>query len=189
MSNNMEMTTIVSENGVSETVDKAVMNPSTTKPAPKKKFKQTDAVNCMSIASGELGMIGLKTGINYTWFGRGQVVEVEYQDLVAAVRSGKKHITEPLFIIQDKDFLTEFPQVEKKYESMYSVRDLEQVLDMSPSDIRRVIESLPDGAKDSIKHIASTKIANGTLDSVQRIKVLDEIFDTKFMLMTELFNN
>ena len=72
---------------------------------------------------------------------------------------------------------------------MYSVRDLEQVLDMSPSDIKRVIESLPDGAKDSIKHIASTKIANGTLDSVQRIKVLDEIFDTKFMLMTELFNN
>lgn len=155
----------------------------------KRKFGQTDPVDCVSITPGELGMIGLKSGINYTWFGRGEVVEVEYQDLVAAIRSSKKHITEPLFIIQDEDFLAEFPQIAKKYDTMLSLKDLESVFDLSVSDMKKVIPTLPTGAQKSIKHLASTKIGNGTLDSVQKIKALDELFGTKFMLMTELFNN
>lgn len=155
----------------------------------KRKFEQSDPISCISITSGELGMKGLKSNINYTWFGRGEVVEVEYQDLVAAIRSSKKHITEPLFIIQDEDFLVEFPQVAKIYDTMLSLQDLVSVFNLSASDMKRIIPTLPAGAQKSIKHLASTKIADGTLDSVQKIKALDELFDTKFMLMTELFSN
>ena len=93
-----------------------------------RKFNATDAIECKSIVSGCLGMIGIKSGVNYEWAGRGDVTEVEYQDLVAAIRSGKRHITEPFFIIQDEDFLAEFPQVQKIYTTMYSVGDLEDLL-------------------------------------------------------------
>lgn len=154
----------------------------------KHKFTPEEPIECVSIASGTLGMVGIKSGINYRWAGRGDVTEVEYQDLVAAVRAGKGHITLPLFIIQNEDFLKEFPQVEKVYASMYSIQDLKDVFSLSPAQMKKVIMELPEGAKNSLRNIASTEISHGRLDSVQKIKVLDEIFDTKFMLMTELFD-
>ena len=152
-----------------------------------KKFKETDPIKCVSITAGELGMLGIKTGINYTWAGRGDETDVEYQDLVAAIRSGKKQITAPRFIIKDEDFLALYPQVEKIYSSMLSYNDLKDILKLDVVNMKKVISQLPAGAKDSMKNIASTQITNGFLDSVQKIKALDEIFDTKFMLMTELF--
>jgi len=164
----------------------AVAEKVVTKPV-EKTFEATDPIECVSITSGELGMIGIKSGINYKWAGRGDVTEVEYQDLVAAIRSGKKHIFAPFFIIIDKDFLSKWPNVEKTYASMYSIKDLTDVLKLDAASMKKTINNLPAGAKESIKNIASTMIAKGQLDSVQKIKILDEIFDTKFMLMTELF--
>ena len=154
----------------------------------KRKFADSDPILCVSITSGKLAMIGPKTRIDYTWTSRGDACEVEYQDLVAAIRSSKKHITQPYFIIQDEEFLDQFPKVKEIYNSMYSINDLKDVFKMSPAQMKKTISSLPDGAKESIKNIASSMITNGTLDSVQKIKVLDELFDTKFMLMTELFD-
>lgn len=154
----------------------------------KKKFKDTDVIPCKSITSGELGMIGVKTNINYTWFGRNDIVDVEYQDLTAAIRSGKKQVLSPAFVIQDDDFIAEFPQIAKIYDSMFSTDDLKDIFDLSPNQMKSVILQLPTGAKESIKHIAATEISSGRLDSVQKIKALDDIFDTKFMVMTELVN-
>lgn len=154
----------------------------------KKVFKDTDTVKCVSITPGELGMTGVKTNIGYRWTGRGDIVDVEYQDLVAAIRLNKTHIYKPYFVISDEDFIAQFPQVEKVYASMFSYKDLTDVLKLDPERMRSAILSLPEGAKNSIKSIASSLISNGTLDSIARIKVLDEIFDTKFMLMTELFS-
>ena len=152
-----------------------------------KKFKESDPIKCVSITAGELGMIGIKTGINYTWAGRGDETDVEYQDLVAAIRSGKNQVMAPRFIIKDDDFLAQYPQIEKIYSSMLSYNDLKDILKLDVVNMTKVINQLPAGAKDSMKIIASTQITNGFLDSVQKIKALDEIFDTKFMLMTELF--
>lgn len=152
-----------------------------------KVFKDTDPVKCVSITPGELGMTGVKTNIGYRWTGRGDTVDVEYQDLVAAVRLNKSHIFKPYFVVSDKDFISQFPQVEKVYASMFSYKDLTDVLKLEPETMRNTILSLPEGARNSIRSIASSLISNGNLDSIARIKVLDEIFDTKFMLMTELF--
>lgn len=154
----------------------------------KKEFKATDPIECVSITAGELGMIGIKSGINYTWAGRGDVTEVEYQDLVAAIRSSKSHIYKPYFIIQDEDFLKEFPRVKDVYSNMYSYQDLVQIFQLTPSQMKSAIANLPEGARESVKHIASDLIVNGSLDSVKKIQMLDSIYDTKFMLMTELFN-
>ena len=91
--------------------------------------------------------------------------------------------------IEDDEFIAQHPQLDKIYSSMYSIKDLRDVLtDLAPNTMKKTILSLPDGAKESIKSLASQMISNGTLDSVQKIKILDEIFDTRLMLMTELFN-
>lgn len=154
----------------------------------KKKFEATETIPCVSITVGRLGMLGIKSGINYEWAFRGDVVDVEYQDLAAAVRSGKKQVFSPRFVIEDEDFLNEFPRVKKLYGNMYALNDLKGVIaNLDAESMKATILTLPSGARDSIKGIASTMISTGELDSVSKIKVLDEIFDTKLMLMTELF--
>ena len=71
---------------------------------------------------------------------------------------------------------------------MYTTQDLREIFNLTPSQMKNVILTLPEGAKQSIRNMAASMIEKGTLDSVQKIKILDEIFDTKLMLMTELFN-
>lgn len=154
----------------------------------KKVYTNETPIPCMSIVSGELGMEGIKSNINYRWAERGDVTDVEYQDLVAAIRSSASFIIKPYFIIMDDEFVKQFPQVEKIYKTLYSIHDLKDVLRMPATEMRTTILSLPDGAKESIKNIAATMINNGTLDSVQKIRILDEIFDTKLMMLTELYD-
>lgn len=154
-----------------------------------RKFEATDGISCRSITSGGLYMEGIKSHIMYEWSDNGDITEVEYQDIVAAIRSNVSYINKPYFIIEDEDIIAQFPQLNKIYASMYSFKDLRDVLTKTtPSGMKATILSLPDGAKESIKNIASQMISNGTLDSVQKIKILDEIFNTELMLMTGLFN-
>jgi len=153
-----------------------------------KKYKATDVIPCMSITAGELGMEGIKSRINYRWSEQGDITEVEYQDLLAAIRQNNNFIVKPYFIIQDEELLSQFPQVKKIYDSMYSGRDLKDILKLRPAEMRAAIIALPDGAKEAIKNIASSQISSGQLDSVRKIKFLDELFGTELMLMTELFN-
>ena len=154
-----------------------------------RKFEATDGISCRSITSGGLYMEGIKSHIMYEWSDNGDITEVEYQDIVAAIRSNVSYINKPYFIIEDEDIIAQFPQLNKIYASMYSFKDLRNVLtETTPSGMKATILSLPDGAKESIKNIASQMISNGTLDSVQKIKILDEIFNTELMLMTGLFN-
>ena len=154
-----------------------------------KKFEATDGIPCRSITSGGLYMSGIKSHILYEWADNGDITEVEYQDIVAAIRSNVSYISKPYFIIEDEDIIAQFPQLDKIYASMYSIKDLKDVLTKTtPSGMKTTILSLPEGAKESIKNIASQMISNGTLDSVQKIKIIDEIFNTELMLMTGLFN-
>ena len=154
-----------------------------------KKYEATDGIPCRSITSGGLYMEGIKSRILYEWSDDGDVTEVEYQDIVAAIRSNVSYINKPYFIIEDEEIIAQFPQLNKIYASMYSIKDLRDVLtETTPSAMKATILSLPDGAKESIKNIASQMISKGTLDSVQKIKILDEIFNTELMLMTGLFN-
>ncbi len=152
----------------------------------KKKWNPSDPVNCVSITAGELGMIGIKSGINYRWAERGDVTEVEYQDVIAAIRSSTTFVMKPYFIIQEPDIVDEFPQIKKIYDKMYTKGDLEDIFRLPAGEMKKAILELPEGAKETIKHIAATKLSNGTLDSIKKIRVIDEIFNTELLSLTNL---
>ena len=156
--------------------------PVTEKPK-KKKFANDDLIPCKSITNGELIMVGDKTKIVYRWANYGDVEEVEYQDLIYATRSSRtSYVKYPRFIILDDDFVKQNKEVAEIYDSIYSVADIRKILDLSPAQMKKAIEELPEGAKDSLKGLASTMIDNGTLDSVKKIQILDEVFGTELLL-------
>jgi len=149
-----------------------------------KKFKNTDLIPCKSVTNGELLMIGDKTGILYRWADYGDVESVQYQDLLYSARSARNgYVKYPRFIILDDDFVDQNPDIKKIYDNMYSSTELKDVLDLPVSQMKKVIADLPDGAKESLKGLCATMIDNGTLDSLKKIKALDEIFGTDLLLV------
>ena len=148
----------------------------------KRVFQPNDLIPCKSITAGELLMEGYKTHFLYRWADYDDVQDVEYQDLAYDIRiQGRSYSRYPRFIILDDDFIEQNPTLNEVYSKIYSVSDLRKILDLSPSAIKKTVESLPKGAKESLKTIVSTAVSNGTFDSMNKIKVFDEIFETEML--------
>lgn len=153
-----------------------------TKTAPQKKFKETEPIACMSVTVGGLYMEGAKSGDLYSWLDIGDVVDVEYRDVMAELRKRSRFIFRPFFVVQDEDFLSEHPELSEFYGSLYTPEDIEAILRMPASKMKATIETLPEGVKEAVKGLAMTMIDDGRLDSVSAIKVIDEIFGTEMLL-------
>lgn len=154
-----------------------------------KKFDDHDYILCRSVTAGGLGIIGAKTDSYYRFDQYGAECDIEYIDLVQLVRSRSDHIFLPRIIIEDKDFLAEFPNVTEFYNNMYSKGDLKEILSLPADKMTREIAKLPDGVKDTLRSIAATMVANGEIDSITTARALSDIFGADFNLLSELFGD
>lgn len=158
---------------------------------PKKErvFQKDDLIKCHSIMSGKTFMDGIKTKDMYVFESLGAETEIAYQDLIAALNVNSVFLFKPFIIVDDEDFIAQSPKLKRFYDSMYSVKNLAQILSLPPARIKEELNKLPVGAKQSIRSIISDSIANGSLDSVAKIRALDEYFGTQFMLLTGLYDD
>jgi hypothetical protein len=146
-----------------------------------KQFKNNDMIPCKSVTSGELLMIGAKSGRLYTWAECDYIEEVEYQDLLYATRSKSGYVMYPRFLIMDEDFVAQDKELSAMYESLYTFNQITDILNLEPERMRQVILGLPSGIQNAIKNVAANRIVAGTYDSVKKIKILDEIFETAML--------
>ena len=185
MANNSKKKTVNDTN-----VEQQVVAPVETKveaPAPKqnKKFAAGDLITCRSVTNGKLVLAGAKSKLNYTWANYGDTTEVEFQDLQALYSTKSKFIFAPLFIIEDEDLVDNWKSaIGSLYDKLYT-SDFEAMFKLTPAQLKSKLKALPDGIKDSVKSMAAEKINNGELDSVARIKVIDEVFGTEFITMID----
>lgn len=152
----------------------------------KKQFGMTDLIMCHSVTAGGLN-VTCPSGNNYRFNDYGADCEIEYRDLVTLVRRSSDYIREPYFVIDDDDFLDEFPQIKKMYASLYTSKELAEILDLPLTAMVNEINNLPSGAKEAMRNVIATSIANGRVDSVKKIRALTDIFDSDFNLLSELF--
>ena len=90
-----------------------------------------------------------------------------------------------MFIIEDEDLVENWKSaIGSLYDKLYTA-DLEAMFKLTPAQLKSKLKALPDGIKDSVKSMAAEKINNGELDSVARIKVIDEVFGTEFITMID----
>ena len=164
-----------------KTTTKSVAKETEIENPAKREYEPYDSIKCMSVTAGELLMIGKKTGILYKWSGYGDVVYVEYQDLKAeAYNSRSNYIYAPLFMIEDEELLTvrEFAKVAETYKDMLTIDDLDKFFNLTNQQFMQQLKKLPKGLKNTVKSVAVGKITDGSLDSIQKIKILDEVFGT-----------
>lgn len=186
----VETDTIVDEAVITEDVteDKNESIVEVTKPVQKEKkvFTDSDYILCRSVWSGGLNVIS-QSGNLYEFSDYGAECEINYRDLVTMIRRGSQHIFMPRFVILDEEFLEDFPTVKRVYGTMYTMNDLVEILELPNAQMRREIEKLPKATKDSMRNLIATQIANGKLDSISKVRVLTELFDSDFNLISDLF--
>ena len=153
----------------------------------KKKFEPNEPVLCRSVCQGALFMEGQSTKIMYRFDDYGSEVGIEYRDLVSEVRSNNSSfIYNPMFIVVDEDFIKEFPALQKFYEKHYSVTDLRGILELSPEEMIEEMKALPKGAAEQLKLIASAMVSDGTLDSMRKIKALEEFYGVDMSIIANV---
>lgn len=144
-----------------------------------KEYKSDDLIPCRSMTKGELVYIGKKSGEVYTWEDYGDITEVEYQDLLGLRAKKSPFIFDTLFVIEDEELLEDpkWKDVKALYEKIYS-EDVETLIDMNLNDFKRVFPTLPNGLQRAVSAEVATEMEAGTFDSLQKIKVIDEVCGT-----------
>ena len=176
-----------SEPKVVEAVKEAEVVEEVKKSEPKRKLQDGDYIMCHSVTAGGLN-INCRSRNHYEFKDYGDESDIEYRDLVELVRKRSDHIFTPRIIIDDEDFLDEFPTLRKFYEEQYTVNDLKDILRLEPNQMEREIKNLPRDVMDTIRTLAATMVGNGEIDSVRKVRVLTDVFGTDFNLLSELFS-
>lgn len=151
--------------------------------ASKRKFEPTETIPCRSVCYGELALEGYKSKILYTWANCGDYADVEYQDLQALQSRKSGFLTQPLFIIEDEDLVEQWGHLLNPIYSKIQEDDIEQILKLSPSQLKKRLKDAPKGIKESIKNMAAAQIMSGELDSLNKIKAIDEVLGIELMSM------
>ena len=163
-----------------EDISKAPVVKEEPKAPAKRKYNEDDLIPCRSITTGELLVEGMKSHALYRWAGYGYVENMEYRDLLYDLRSASNSFAnKPCFIIEDEELVEQFPKLIETYNSLYTKGDFEELLKKDVATIKSVVPNLPKGARESLKSYVATQIRNGNLDSMNRVRALDEVFGTQ----------
>ena len=175
----------INEEVVVEETVKAEPQKKTTSKKNVRKFEPTETISCRSVCYGELVLEGYKTKMLYTWADYGDSADIEYQDLQALQSRKSAFLTKPLFVIEDEDLVEQWGSMLKPIYDKIDEADLEQLLKLTPTQLKKKLKGLPDGFKESVKTMAAAKIISGELDSLNRIKAIDEVLGTELMSMIQ----
>ncbi len=147
-----------------------------------KKYAPDEMIPCRSMTYGELLLTGTKSKILYTWANYGDVTEMEFQDLQALRSTRSSYLFKPRFIIEDPELVEQWENdLGKMYKDIVDV-DVEDMFKLPLNQFKSRLKKAPVGVQQAVKNIAGEKILNGTLDSLAKIRAIDEILDTDLKL-------
>lgn len=152
-----------------------------------KSFASSDRILCQSITAGQLIYYSTKTKERYEWSNYGDTTEVLYEDLLSMKSAKSSFIYEPLFVILEDSLTSQsaWSKVKELYESVEIVENAEDYLAQTPAKLKTLLLQAPEGVKNTIKITASQMINNGELDSISKIKVLDEALGTNMLAFVD----
>lgn len=145
-------------------------------------YQSNDLIPCKSVRYGTLQHVSKKSGNLYEWSDYGDIVDVEYGDLMALKARKSKFIFSPWFIILD-DQLAEDWKLTDIYSYFEDFDDVEEFLQSGSMTIRRKLPNAPQGYKDLVTYTAGNMLRNGSLDSIATIKAVDEILHKNLQML------
>ena len=142
-------------------------------------YADDDLIVCRSITRGELILVGKKSKNRYVFSNYDDTCEIEVRDLNASRASKSVYLFDPLFVIEDEEFISQ-PKW-KELKSMYDetmASDINEVLERPLREFKILLNKLPKGYKTALCDEVATRIRNDEFDSIQKIKAIDEVCGT-----------
>lgn len=134
-----------------------------------------------SNVQGGLVYVSRKTGYTERWEQMGDVVYLEFQELVSMKNASKRFFTDNWVIILDTEEYTAEQiyyalQVDKYYKNISAFEDIDDVFKLSITDIGKIVPELSNGYKQIIITRAITLIKENSplLDSKKKINALEK---------------
>lgn len=150
-----------------------------------RKFAQNDPILCRSVTPGGLIVNG-RSGQKYVFSNVGDEAEIEFQDLNSLKNSHSDFLYRPLLIIEDDELLENprWTDLAKFYEEkVYGMDDINEILGLPNNQFKNMLEQMPKGLIKQLQLTVSQRIEDGTFDSLQKIKMIDDYCGTNFMKM------
>lgn len=147
-----------------------------------RKYEQDEQIMCRSITYGELLVVGPKTKLLYSWANYGDTTPVAYQDLQALRSIRSSHLLKPRFIVEDEELVSQWGKDFKDLYSKIVNLDVEEILNLPLGKFKAALKNAPSGVQQAVKNIAGEQIIDGKLDSLAKIKAIDEILGTDLKL-------
>ena len=167
--------TIIDTNEVVEEVRKPVAKTP-------RKFAPDDMITCRSVTYGELLLTGPKSRLLYRWSNYNDTTEVPFQDLQALRSTKSSYLYRPRFIIEDEELVEQWSKdLKPLYDNIVDM-DVEEIFRLPVGKFKAALKKAPKGVQQAVKNIAGDMIMNGSLDSLAKIKAIDEILGTDLKL-------
>ena len=169
---------------VTETISEQKNTEIKTKKKTDADYRPEEMIPCRSVFPGVLIFTGDHSGMTYTFNGMGDRRNIEYQDLKAGMLQQKPSMFNPNFIIEDYDLISDEHWLELKmvYDKMYDDSALKKLLTLPTPQFKQEFINLPITAKKAITNIVATQIENGTFESFNKAKFIDEVCGTNLDL-------
>jgi hypothetical protein len=160
--------------------DEVKDNSSTYQRIKKPTLDKNELIPVMNITNGPLIYQSKKTGMEIKFEKYGDVEYLEVGELLTMRSGQRRFLDEPWIFIMD-DEVTEYLGLDKLYKKLVNPSNIDQIFNFNVDHFTEVIKSSPRGYAQLLISRAKEKIKNGSLDSVAKIKALEERFNIELV--------
>lgn len=152
------------------------------------KLEDNDLVRVKSNVFGKLFYKNSRTGDEYNWESHDDEQDLYVSDLREMKGTQRSFFAKNWIMIEglteyneeNEDTTVEdiynFLQVQQYYKDVLCPDNLPSVLNMSIDELQEKVPKMSEGVRLSLIILANTQIADGTMDSIKKIKALEELF-------------
>lgn len=159
----------------------------TPKEEEKKKAKKVNLkeiakkeVTVRSVIGGVTTFESKKSGIVYTWNGKGVEEELTV-DEVKELKNAGKFLTVPWLVVDDEE-VAEAMGLTELYENIALIEDVDSLLKLPIYEVEEKLNKVPRGYKRHLSGLIQEKISNGELRDIVIIRQFEKILNKTFLI-------
>jgi hypothetical protein len=141
----------------------------------KPSLDKNELIPVMNITNGTLVYTSRKTGLSVKFEKYGDVEYLEVGELLTMRSGQRRFLDEPWILIMD-DEVVEYLGLDKMYRKLVSPQNIDQIFEFDVDTFKEIVDNAPIGYAQLIISRAKAKLKDGSLDSLAKIKILEEKF-------------
>ena len=142
-------------------------------------FKDDDLILVMNGFSGALTHRSLSTTRVWDFAKFGQTQKIPYSELLSIRNTNPKVFTRGWLVVLNKQLQEDFDLVDM-YKHIITPDNIDKVFEINTDELNEFIDKLPEGMQNSFLARAKELYDSGKIDSVSKVKLIQEKFNISF---------